>query len=185
MANVLGELFGDIASAIREKTGDTATMKPAEFPAKISGIEVGGGSGGGGTPVVTMFTFTPTDEISHSVEHGLGVVPDIVYLRCATDSFAAYKLIYAVGLSKAAYDAGLTLPKNYVMGISNTAASLWDNSSNASICCIDEPKPDGNLSYCKPISADETTITFKANSRWEPMFNTAKPYRVYVVTGLT
>ena len=46
MANVLGELFGDIANAIREKTGDTATMKPAEFPSKINGIEVGGGSGG-------------------------------------------------------------------------------------------------------------------------------------------
>lgn len=44
MANALGTLFGDIATAIREKTGDTATMKPAEFPEKIMGIEVGGGS---------------------------------------------------------------------------------------------------------------------------------------------
>jgi hypothetical protein len=43
MANVLGKLFGDIADAIREKTGDTATMKPAEFPAKISGIETDDG----------------------------------------------------------------------------------------------------------------------------------------------
>lgn len=41
MANVLGELFGDIASAIREKTGDEATMKPAQFPEKISEIETG------------------------------------------------------------------------------------------------------------------------------------------------
>lgn len=40
MANVLGKLFGDIADAIREKTGDTATMKPAEFPEKIGGIDV-------------------------------------------------------------------------------------------------------------------------------------------------
>jgi hypothetical protein len=43
MANALGTLFGDIASAIREKTGDTATMKPAEFPEKIAAIEAGGG----------------------------------------------------------------------------------------------------------------------------------------------
>ena len=42
MANVLGTLFGNIASAIREKTGDTGTMKPAEFPDKIKEIEVGG-----------------------------------------------------------------------------------------------------------------------------------------------
>jgi len=41
MANVLGELFGDIASAIREKTGDAEKMKPADFPEKISGIETG------------------------------------------------------------------------------------------------------------------------------------------------
>ena len=39
MSNVLGTLFQDIANAIREKTGDTATMKPAEFPDKIAAIE--------------------------------------------------------------------------------------------------------------------------------------------------
>lgn len=37
--NVLETLFGEIAKAIRSKTGDTATMKPNEFPAKISEIE--------------------------------------------------------------------------------------------------------------------------------------------------
>ena len=41
MANVLGELFGNIASAIREKTGDAGKIKPAEFPEKISGISSG------------------------------------------------------------------------------------------------------------------------------------------------
>lgn len=44
MPNVLGTLFGDIANAIREKTGETGTMKPIEFPEKISAIETGGGS---------------------------------------------------------------------------------------------------------------------------------------------
>ena len=39
MANVLGELFADIADAIREKTGETGSMKPAEFPSKIDAIE--------------------------------------------------------------------------------------------------------------------------------------------------
>lgn len=37
--NVLGTLFGDIADAIRSKTGGTETMKPAEFPEQISNIE--------------------------------------------------------------------------------------------------------------------------------------------------
>lgn len=41
MANVLGELFGSIADAIREKTGEEGTIKPARFPEKISGIGTG------------------------------------------------------------------------------------------------------------------------------------------------
>lgn len=40
--SALSELFKDIADAIRSKTGSIATMKPAEFPEKISGITVGG-----------------------------------------------------------------------------------------------------------------------------------------------
>lgn len=43
MANALGNLFGDIADAIRAKTGEEGTMKPAQFPAKIASIEGGGG----------------------------------------------------------------------------------------------------------------------------------------------
>ena len=39
MANVLGELFGEIAESIRGKTGDTGTMKPAQFPEKIRAIK--------------------------------------------------------------------------------------------------------------------------------------------------
>ena len=45
MANVLAELFANTADAIREKTGDAGTMKPAEFPEKIRAIETGGGGG--------------------------------------------------------------------------------------------------------------------------------------------
>lgn len=44
MANVLGTLFQDIADAIRAKTGDTAAMKPADFPQAISAITGGGAS---------------------------------------------------------------------------------------------------------------------------------------------
>ncbi len=44
MANALGTLFSDIADAIRGKTGDTGTMKPAEFPTAIERIVSGGDS---------------------------------------------------------------------------------------------------------------------------------------------
>ena len=45
MANALASLFGEIADVIREKTGETETMTPSEFPAKIDGIKVGGAGG--------------------------------------------------------------------------------------------------------------------------------------------
>ena len=41
MANVLGELFEEIAAAIREKTGDAQAMKPVDFPEKIGNISTG------------------------------------------------------------------------------------------------------------------------------------------------
>lgn len=45
MANVLGELFQDIADAIRSNTGGTDTLKPNQFPSAIEGITTGGGGG--------------------------------------------------------------------------------------------------------------------------------------------
>lgn len=61
MANVLGELFSDIAGAIREKTGDVATMKPALFPGKIRGISSGGGgTGGNEEPLIKYISRTVT-----------------------------------------------------------------------------------------------------------------------------
>lgn len=74
MANVLGTLFGEIAGAIREKTGDTATMKPAEFPEKILGIS-GGGSGNKQYELVYS-QFTP-NTAQATIEHKLGRVPDV------------------------------------------------------------------------------------------------------------
>lgn len=54
MANQLETLFSEIAGAIRQKNGETGTMKPVEFPAKIAAIEAGGGSGGGGSSGGTL-----------------------------------------------------------------------------------------------------------------------------------
>lgn len=66
--NVLGTLFGDIADAIRAKTGDTATMKPNEFPTKISEIEVGSGGGGETTDVIPQKEYFPLQTITPSYD---------------------------------------------------------------------------------------------------------------------
>lgn len=78
--NVLGDLFQDIAEAIRYQTGGTETMKPMEFPDKIYEIVASGGdsSGGGSLELsVATGTFTPTEKVM-TVEHGMGIVPDII-----------------------------------------------------------------------------------------------------------
>lgn len=56
MSNALGELFGSIADAIREKTGDTAKMKPVDFPEKITAIEAGGGGSSADVRYVTFMS---------------------------------------------------------------------------------------------------------------------------------
>lgn len=67
MANALKTLFGDIASAIKEKTGETATMKPAEFPAKIAAIPTGGGGSAAGAVTVTFCNYDGTELYSRQV----------------------------------------------------------------------------------------------------------------------
>ena len=54
MSNVLGELFGDIANAIRSKTGGTDTIKPIDFPNEIANIQQGSGGVGEGFVTVTF-----------------------------------------------------------------------------------------------------------------------------------
>lgn len=107
MANVLGELFRNIAAAIREKTGDTATMKPADFPEKISNIEAGGG--GAKIAVGTYEASTSKQTIAHN----LGVVPDIVICTPTTTQYTttAGKYFVSIGISEAFSNAYPQLPK--------------------------------------------------------------------------
>ena len=76
MSNVLGNLFGEIANAIRAKTGGTGTMKPAEFPAEIANISVGGG---GGELKFATSNFQGTEK-AQTVNHTLGSIPDILII---------------------------------------------------------------------------------------------------------
>lgn len=68
MSNILSALFQDIADAIRSKTGETSTMKPAEFPEKITAINSGGSVEG--TYVVTFCNYDGTELYSRLVLTG-------------------------------------------------------------------------------------------------------------------
>jgi uncharacterized repeat protein (TIGR02543 family) len=72
MANVLGELFQDIADAIRSKTGSTDTLKPNQFPEAIEGITTGGG-GSSADERVKYVTFV-YEENGETKEHSYPVI---------------------------------------------------------------------------------------------------------------
>lgn len=99
MSNVLGALFGDIANAIRSKTGREGTMKPAEFPAEISSILTGGIVGGGELKFKSG-TFYGNGG-TQTITHNLGVIPDIlmIYVTEANDEVAT--ICFVQGFSSA------------------------------------------------------------------------------------
>ena len=110
--SVLGTLFSDIAAAIREKTGETGTMKPAQFPEKIRGIETGGGA----KLVAASGIVEPTATVM-TVEHNLGVVPDIVIFVLRSGTTKTHQtLIYALGGSQAAIDSSGGTLSNTAVG---------------------------------------------------------------------
>ena len=67
--NVLGTLFGDIASAIREKNAEAGTMKPIQFPEKIRGIE-------GKSPELRWVTFMSYDGLTEYGKKAVAVGDD-------------------------------------------------------------------------------------------------------------
>jgi hypothetical protein len=108
--NVLSALFQDQADAIREGLGDIGKIKPAGFPAKTREIVAligAGGSGDGsiGEWVSAEGSFT-AEATSETIEHNLGVVPDIFGVFMSTMGPISnlvtekYCLIAAYGLSE-------------------------------------------------------------------------------------
>lgn len=127
MANVLGELFGDIAAAIREKTGDSATMKPNEFPAKISGIEAGGGSEGGATGVkMKLSSVTLSGVYGERVSVNFGFKPGFLLIAPGSNMSVANSKNYLFwGISSSFEEltgTSMSMFSHYIYSNKNTPA---------------------------------------------------------------
>ena len=119
MANVLGTLFQNIADAIREKTGESGTLKPADFPAEILSIITGSDSSGdassgessgtvsGATPKPMRYkrgSFYPSSGRA-IIQHDLGTVPDMILVLNSKCGYGYGTIINSLGFSRQVLDA--------------------------------------------------------------------------------
>lgn len=112
MANVLGELFSDIAQSIRSGLGGyNGTMKPVEFAGKIDEIvallnaelesrpSMDGMASTSNLKIVSGDFRPEADRTRITIEHGLGVMPDLI-------------IVYQSGLA-GSYDTPEELASDY------------------------------------------------------------------------
>lgn len=129
--NVLVDLFRDIASAIKQKTGDNTSMKPSDFPQRILGINVSGGESGGDSGEVSYSYFSESFQAStqtQTVTHICNKVPDIllVYLEGVPSNNTIF---FALGFSQAMLDKLGGGYKNRVTFVRNDGGSMEATSN--------------------------------------------------------
>ena len=147
MSNVLGTLFGDIAAAIRAKTGDAGKMKPAEFPGKILSIVAGGGDK---TLEFATGEFQVTTAGVKKVTHNLGVTPDIV--------------MYFLSL----LDEGATLTKssNIITGEIAFSAEMIKDGAVRKFYLINGSSFGASYGINEKPEWDDTFLVSNANPEW-------------------
>lgn len=138
MSNVLGDLFQEIADAIRTKTGETDKIAPLNFPDEILSIVVGESSDGdgGGTSSGSIgnlefaseeFNTSSTGIGRQTIAHGLSSTPDMIIVWVSSKSGEApstYRLTYAWGLnSKFVGAEGLTWYGSAMITVANLNTS--------------------------------------------------------------
>lgn len=129
--SALGDLFSDIAGAIRYKNGEEGvTYKPAEFPGKIMGIV-------SATRNVVMKhgTFMGNGGVC-TVEHGLSVVPDLLIVY-AGHVLTPPAILLSIGYSSAlmsAMEDGAVAPtpiyNEYTVATVNNSESMENPGSD-------------------------------------------------------
>ena len=173
MANVLGTLFGEIANAIREKSGESGTMKPAEFPDKIAQIVTGGGSGelkykNGTVSASNMSDIT-------TISHGLGVVPDMIAIYISEPP-VENKVFLAIGFSTAMHAILGGYPSIVQALLSGTSSQIGTADGFES----DDPTCALGTGYGHIHSVTDKTFTVGGANR--PM--ATKQYRWFAISGI-
>lgn len=189
--NVLGALFSNQAEAIREGLGDIGKIKPADMPDRIRDIVALIGTGGGsGESSVTLRSTAGeiwTDQTGiyrQTVEHGLGVMPDLIMvynanlLGISDAQRAAWPMMYTWSIHSKLFDAfsGLSGALGYpdAAAVETSVTSCLDNYRSNGLSCPDE--------RTFKFSHDGSSGT--AGLLIDPSLGVAGWYRWIAITGL-
>lgn len=184
MANVLGELFQDIADAIRSKTGETGTMTPASFPSEIRSIPLvinGAGVETDGNLKIAygaFFAGTGESNVRQTVTHGLGEAPDfvLVYFHNTTTGEATDNTVHLVsawGMSSKFAPLGAGVGERgayaihgcYVNWNSGTPSLLAVGDGGTTSIGMDQIPDSTNFDYFPWIATpDENTFEVGSNA---------------------
>lgn len=109
MSNALGTVFGNIAAAIRAKTGEAGTMKPADMAEKILSIPVG----------LATYDYTTTLGGEFSI-HYSGNSPTVTAPSCVTYTDDGGEIIFtgaALGTGTITLYESDTVIGTYTVGV--------------------------------------------------------------------
>lgn len=146
---------------------------------------------GGGGIIFSTGIFTPAeDATSCTIQHGLGVVPDIVAYWTQESTTLAYTMIFGVnavrGIMDASGNEGAQPPASAAQyTTSEIGAYFWAPNSTGKTfkCFLDElGKTDKYMPYCAPHSAN--TETFKIGIGKMYYARSAITYRWIAISGV-
>ena len=131
-------------------------------------------SSGGSKVLRSLKTFSGNGTHQVTVEHGLGVTPDIALCFCSTSNSTASSIVMVIGSRKAVYDLDMGLAGNRIFTLSS---SKNFHPGTISGSCIDSP--DGTYFY----DANSQTISIQGPGT-NIKFTSGQTYYLYCFAGL-
>lgn len=200
MANVLGELFSDIATSIRGGLGDIGTMKPNTFPDRIDDIvamlkNAGNGEGGnggsgesgtGGSGSIGNLKFTEGSFFADAnrnratITHGMDTMPDFILVQIAGVYMGETSEYVEESPLEFAWGFKSTFPLNFYCAYGVPALSLPVDTFG--IDNVPSTSRDSGYIYCP----NETTFQVGAVNKNKGMLSNKSgiAYRWLAVSGL-